>query len=161
MIENIFLLIAIVLMLAGIAGSLIPAMPGPLLSMLGAGIYWYGTGFSEPGTLALVMIFGTGILALLFDSLSGYLGSKAGGASSRTAIAAGLAGFLLFFVAGPVGIILGVTGVVFIREYLRTGEPRDSLRASIFTMVSVMASSAVQAILTFLMLLVFAVSLVI
>lgn len=160
-IENPLIIATFLLMILGIAGSLIPSMPGPLVSMLGVGIYWWSTGFTEPGILGLVILFGTGLTALLFDSLSSYLGSRAGGASRNTAVAAGITGFLMFFVAGPLGVILGVAGLVLIREYLRTGDLRGSFRSSIYTMVSVMASSLVQGILTSLMLVVFLITLVI
>lgn len=161
LIENPYILLTVLLMIAGIAGSLIPSMPGPLVSMLGVGVYWWSTGFAQPGLLALVLLFGTGLTALVFDSLSGYLGSKVGGANSSTAYSAAIAGLLMFFVAGPLGVIIGVSGVVLVREYLRTGELRGSMRASGFTLVSVMASSLVQGILTFLMLIIFLLTLVI
>lgn len=136
-------------------------MPGAILSLAGIGLYWWSTGFTEPG--ALFMVFGVtaGVIALLTDWFGGAFTAKAGGASNRTMIAAGIAGFLLFFVAGPIGILVGTGGVVFLRESMRTGNRDKSAKAALYSTLGVLGSSIVQFSMTVAILIGFIVAVII
>ena len=48
--------LAFVLLVAGVVGSLVPQMPGAPFSVAGVLVYWWGTGFSQPGILLLVVL---------------------------------------------------------------------------------------------------------
>lgn len=150
-----FLALAILLIIAGIAGSLHPALPGPLISLLGVFIYWWSTGYSSPGTVALMIIVLTGLVALILDSLAGYLGVEKSGASRKTAYMAAAASFLLFFVAGPFGVIIGTAGVILARELMLGKDFDEALRSAVYSSVAMLASVVAKAALTFLMLLIF------
>jgi uncharacterized protein YqgC (DUF456 family) len=158
---EIFTVAAVLLMVLAVAGSLTPMVPGALLSILGIGIYWYGTGFTRPEAWFLATFVLTGFFAVAVDYLSGVVAARIGGASTKTSIAAGLAGFLLFFVLGPAGILLGVAGTVLVREYLRSGDARASSRAAVYSVIGVLGSTAVQFAITVSLLLAFVVALLV
>ena len=152
---ELFTIIALVLLIAGVIGSFVPLAPGALISIIGVTVYWWSTGFSSPHLLIVLLMYLTAFTALFFDLFAGAVGSKAGGASNKTVQMSAIAGILFFFVGGPVGTIIGITAVVFLREYLLTGESMESLNAAIYTIVSVLGSALVQGVMTGLTLLIF------
>lgn len=145
--------VTLLLLAAGVVGSVLPGLPGAGFSLAGALFYWWQSGFSRPGPILLSALLGVGLLALLADWFGGAAAAKAGGASTTTTVVAAVVGLLLLFVAGPLGVLLGIGGTVFALEYREHGDPEASLRAAAFTTVGVLASAAVQAVLTLVVLL--------
>lgn len=140
------LAVALVLLVAGIVASFVPLVPGGGLSMAGVGYYWYVTG--DPGILALLALLGLGALAVVFDWLSGALAANAGGASLRTTAIAAAVTLPLLVVLGPLGLLVGVAGTVFALEYHRHGDVELGLRAAAYATVGVLASTAMQVLVT-------------
>lgn len=140
--------LAIVLLLAGVVGSLVPGLPGPLLTLAGLGTYWAGTGFTDPGLLALVVLAAVALAALVVDWSGGIVAAKTGGASTKTSFFAGLVGFCLAFLTGPVGVVVGVAGTVFAVEYYHTNSVDESFRTASLTTLSLLGTGIVQALLT-------------
>lgn len=141
-------LLAVVLVAAGVVGSLIPLAPGALLSLGGVYLYWWHTGFTDPGLIALTALTLVGVVTLLVDWLGGALSASVSGASTLTTVAAGIAGVVLLFVAGPLGILLGIAGTVFAVEFYRNDDAEASARTALYTTIGMLASNVVQALLT-------------
>lgn len=145
-VETGLVVLAFVLLVAGVAGSLVPQVPGALLSLAGVFTYWYATG--EPGLALLVALTLVGVLTWVVDLFGGAIAARAGGAANSTALLAGVVGLVLFFLTGPLGIILGVAGTVFAVEFYRQQDARKGLKAALVTTVGMLASSVAQALLT-------------
>jgi len=152
---------ALALALLGVVGALVPLLPGALFSLTGLYLYWWHTGYTDPGLVVLVALTLLGVLVLIVDWFGGAVSAKVSGAANSTALLAGLVGFLLFFVAGPVGIVLGVASVVFLAEYRQTGDVRTSGRAAVYTTLGLLASTVAQGLLLALFLLGFSLAVVI
>jgi uncharacterized protein YqgC (DUF456 family) len=140
--------VAVLLTLLAVVGSLVPLLPGGLLSLAGVSLYWWHTGYSDPGLVVLVVLTLLALLVVVVDWLGGAISAKVSGAANSTTVLAGVAGFLLFFVAGPLGILAGIAGVVFLAEYRRTGASRQSSRTAVYTTIGMLASNVAQALLT-------------
>ena len=136
-----------VLLVAGVLGSVLPLVPGPALSVAGVLVYWWASGYADPSTVVLVALLFVGLLGVAVDLFGGALGASAGGASATTTAAAGVVGLALFFLAGPLGIVVGVAGTVFLVEYLRARDARGSARAALGAVVGSLASALVQLLL--------------
>ena len=149
--ETVLVGLAFLCLLGGVVGSLVPQVPGALLSLAGVYCYWYATG--EPGLALLVALTLTGLVTWVVDFAGGAIAARAGGASTTTAVLAGLVGVVLFFVASPLGAILGVAVTVFAVEFQRQRDARKGLKAALVTTVGMLASSVAQALLTGSMLL--------
>lgn len=148
-----FLLMAVALLILGIIGSVAPAMPGVLLSVGGILLYWWSTGYTEPGNLFIIVTVILGGITLALDWFAGAITAKAGGASGKTSLAAGIAGFFGFFLlGGPVGILIAVGGTVFLREYLRTGDMEQSREAGFYAALGLLGSAFMQLLVTFTLL---------
>ncbi|WP_224449412.1 DUF456 domain-containing protein [Haloprofundus salilacus] len=147
--------IALALLVVGVVGSVAPLVPGALASLAGVYLYWWSTEFGEPGLLAVVGLTFVGLTAVVFDYFAGPIAARYGGASNGTTVVAAVVGFLAFFVAGPPGILLGVAGTVFALEFYRNRDANASFKSALLATVGVLASTAVQVVLTLLMLVAF------
>ncbi|MFQ3319180.1 MAG: hypothetical protein ACI8UR_002059 [Natronomonas sp.] len=140
------LAIAIAVLVVAIFATAIPFVPAGGVSMAGVGYYWHATG--EPGTVVLVALLSLGVVTVLLDWLGGALSARAGGASLRTTAIAAVVALPLLFVFGPLGVLLGVAAGVFALEYRRHGDVERGLRTAGYATVGLLASTAMQAFLT-------------
>jgi len=113
-------------------------------------VYWWGSGFAEPGTVVLALLVFAGIVTWAVDWLGGVVGARVGGASMKTAIAAGLVGLILLR-DGPRTHRAGAGGR---RHRVRAGvlppagRTRFSAKAAAVTTAAMLGSAVVQALLT-------------
>ena len=140
-------LAALALLVGGVLGSLVPLVPGGLLSLGGVYLYWWQSGYADPGFVVLAVLTLVGLSAMAVDLLAGAISASLSGASRRTTWAAGIVGGLLFLVAGPIGVLAGVAGTVFALEVAGGTETDRSLKIALSTTVGVLASAVVQALL--------------
>lgn len=147
--------LAVGLLVAGVVGSVVPLVPGPLVSLSGVYVYWYSTGYADPGLLVLAGFTLVGLFAIAVDLLAGAVGARAGGASTLGSAVAGVVGLVLFFVAGPLGIVVGVAGSVFAVEFYRGGSAAESGKAALYATLGVLGSAVVQVLITAAMLVAF------
>ena len=140
--------IAIVLLVAGVVGCVAPAVPGPPLSLAGVYLYWWGSGFSKPGTALLVALTVLGVLAIVADLASEVVSARVGGASLTTSVIAGVVGIVLLAVAGPAIALLAVVATVFALEYRRHRDAARGARAAAVVVVGMLGSAAIQLLLT-------------
>lgn len=158
---NFFLIITLFLLIVGIIGSLIPGLPGPVFSILGVLLYWWSTSYQTPGNLFLILMLSTAILALIIDYIGAYIGAEKSGSSTKTAIAASVSALIFFLFTGPIGIILGVGVVVFLREILIGKDPDEAITSATATTIALLASTASKALLTTLVLIIFLISILV
>lgn len=145
---NALVLAAFALLVLGVVGSALPAIPGPLFSLAGLLVYWWQSGYAQPGPVLFAALLLVALLALAADWFGGAISAKAGGASLRTTAAAALVGLMLFPFLGPLGVVLGVAGTVFALEVVRGREVRSSARTAAYATVGMLASAVVQVLLT-------------
>ena len=145
--------LAVGLCLLAVVGSLLPLVPGGLLSVAGVLLYWWHTGYTDPGPLVLSGLLGIALLAVALDWFGGAVSASVGGASTRTTLAAAVVALPLTLVAGPVGLLLGVAGTVFVLAYVENEDVEESARIAAYATVGMLASAVAQAILTGLVLL--------
>ena len=145
---DLVVLLALGLCLFAVVGSLVPLVPGAALSVAGVLLYWWNSGYADPRPLVLVGLVGIALLALVLDWFGGAVSASAGGASTRTTLAAAVVALPLTLVAGPVGLLLGVAGTVFALTYYENEDAEESARVAAYTTVGMLASSVAQALLT-------------
>ena len=140
-------ILILVLLVAGVIGSIVPMMPGALFSLAAVVIYFFRA--DDPSLLFTVFGTITSAFALFVDWFAGAVAAKYGGASKKTSIAAAVAGlFGFFFMGGPLGLALAVSVTVFVREYLIHGRSGDGAKAAVYATIGVLGSAFVQAMLT-------------
>jgi len=147
-VTTVAVVLAFGLLVAGVVGAFVPNVPGAFLSIAGVLVYWWGTGYTEPGTVVLVALLVTGVLALFADWAGGVVAAKVGGASTVSAIVAGIVGVLFLFAAGPLGMLVAAATTVFAIEYARRRDARRGMRAAGAYVLGFFASALAQAVLT-------------
>ncbi len=118
--------ITLAVMLVGLAGSVLPGLPGVPLIFASALVYAYATDFEVVGASVLVLLGLFALIAFVADLLATTYGARRFGASSwGTAggaiggLIGTLAGAVLFGIGALFGLLAGTIGGVFLGEYLR------------------------------------------
>ncbi|MFN0068979.1 MAG: DUF456 domain-containing protein [Limisphaerales bacterium] len=138
--EALGLSVALLVMLVGLAGCVLPAVPGtPLILASAVGHrLWFGPA-GAPWWVLGVMLF-LMLLSIAAEQLAGLFGAKALGATRRGMIGAIVGGLIgIFF--GPAGILLGPFLGAVAGELTGGRELRDSARAGFGAAVGVLAGT--------------------
>jgi uncharacterized protein len=147
-------LLAIVLVVAGIAGTVLPALPGAPLVFGGLLLAAYAGGFQKVGVVTLVVLGVLTLIAMAVDYLATALGAKRAGASGKAIVGAVLGTLVGIFFALP-GLILGPFIGAVIGEYIARRDLEQAGRAGIGTWLGLLIGTAVKIAVVFTMLGVF------
>ncbi len=145
--------VVLVLMLVGLAGTLLPVLPGILL-MLGA-VIGYGV-VLEFGAIGVIVVVLCILLALLAIALGVVLPQRAAtesGASTRSQWAAAGGAIIGFFVIPVVGAIVGALVGIAMSEYMLTNDWEATRRSTIGIAKGFGLSTLAQFAIGFVMLL--------
>lgn len=99
-------LLAGLLMLVGLAGTVLPALPGIPLLFAGMLLAAWAGGFTQIGALALALLAGLTLLSVAIDFWAGAHGAKRAGASRLAVLGAAIGGVAGLFFGLP-GLLLG------------------------------------------------------
>lgn len=139
-----------ILLILGIAGAVLPMVPGPILTavalllalmsdQINGALYWF---FTVSG----IMIF------LIDFFMPAYLTKKSG--ASKRASNGALIGMILSLFTGP-GLFLGAFIGAFIGEFSVTSDATKSARASIYAVLGVFSGMAIKLFYTLAMLILY------
>jgi hypothetical protein len=137
-------------LVVGLAGVVLPAVPGSVLLVAGAVLVAWAEGFTRVSvfTVAVCAVIGLAIWAV--DFAASLLGAKAFGAS-RWAVVGGAVGLVVGLFLGLPGIILGPAVGALAFEYARDPNFKQALRSGVGTFVGFVLGSAVKVALAFVL----------
>jgi uncharacterized protein YqgC (DUF456 family) len=104
--HSLWYLVAAILVIVGLIGTVLPALPGVPLVFCGLLLAAWTDGFAHVGVFTLFVLGALTVLALAIDFVAGMLGAKKVGASRYAVIGAAL-GTLLGLFFGLPGLLLG------------------------------------------------------
>lgn len=136
-------ILAVLLVIVGMAGIVLPALPGVVLVFIGLLLAAWADGFQAIGWVTISILAGLMVLALLLDVLAATLGVKRAGAS-RWAIAGSLFGMIIGFAFGFVGIIIGPFVGAAVGEYIARRDLAQAGRAGLGTWAGIILGTAVK-----------------
>ncbi|GAB7094201.1 hypothetical protein JCM30237_13530 [Halolamina litorea] len=117
-------LVALALLIAGVIASVVPGVPAGLLSLAGVYVeFLFGSGDMTYWLLFSFTV--VGVLAVVVDLFGGAVAARGRGASGTTTLIAAVTGLVLFFVAGPIGVVVGMFLAVFLLELRREDRSFD------------------------------------
>lgn len=152
---TIFLFVlAVALVVVGLAGTVLPALPGAMLIVAGLVVAAWADGFSRVGVWTLVVIGAIGAASYLVDFAAAALGAKKFGASPRAMVGAGL-GTLAGLFLGPVGIIFGPFVGAIIGELTVHRDMAKVGKAGLAAWIGFLLGMAVKVGIAFLMIAIF------
>lgn len=157
-------LLVVVLIAAGLAGTVLPALPGTALVLAGIVLGAWIDDFTRVGATTLAVVTVLAVLAWVLDYVAGLLGAQRAGASRQALVGAAL---------GTVaGLFMGLVGVLFMPlvgaaagEYLARRADADAhgqaLKVGVATWLGIMAGLLAKVVIAFIMLGIFVVALLI
>jgi hypothetical protein len=142
------------LFLAGLVGSVIPWMPGPLFILGGAVLWAFATDFQTLGWGRLAILAALAALSFLLDFLAGALGARHYGAS-RWGVVGAVAGAIVGLFLGPLGLVLGGVAGAIAGELLRGADVDGSVRSGLGTLVGLLVGLVADLVLSITMIALF------
>jgi len=149
--------IAALLVLVGIAGTVVPVLPGVPLVFGGLALAAWAEGFQRVGTVTLVILGVLTALAVLADLAASAFGAKRMGASPRAVVGASIGAVVGLFFGLP-GLVLGPFLGAVAGELSANRALLHAGRAGLGTWLGLLLGSIAKLTLAFLMLGVFATS---
>lgn len=155
-----YFVLAGILILVGLAGAVVPILPGVPLVFGGMWLAAWADGYRHIGALTLIVLGILAVLALLVDFVAGVLGAKRVGASTRALWGASIGMLAGLFFSLP-GLLLGPFLGALVGE-LSAGRKLDhAARVGIGTWIGLLFGTLAKLALCFTMLGVFALAFVI
>ncbi len=147
-------IIAAILVIAGFAGLVLPALPGMVLIFCGLVVAAWAEHFAYIGWRTITVLALLVFFALLIDLLAGVLGAKKFGAGRYALIGAAIGAFCGLFFGIP-GIVAGPFFGAFFGELVARKDIKDAGIAAIGTWIGLLAGSALKIAIAFIMLALF------
>lgn len=158
MTDAVWWLLSTGLIVAGLAGIVLPALPGTVLVLAGIVLGAWVDGFERVGWLAVTAVTVLAVLSWVAEYVAALLGAKRAGASRQAVIGAALGTIA--------GIFMGLVGVLFMPlvgaaagEYLALRNQRQAMRVGVATWLGLMVGLLAKVVLAFTMLGIYVVAL--
>jgi uncharacterized protein YqgC (DUF456 family) len=128
------------LFVTGLAGTILPFLPGTPLIVLGAFVHAVATGWTPVGVGRLALLAILSALGYLLHYAAGALGArKVGG--SRWAVIGAIVGAVVGMFFGLPGLILGPPLGAIAGELIKGGDVAASVKAGIATFIGMVAGA--------------------
>lgn len=142
--------LSVLLVLVGIAGTILPALPGTPLVLIGLILAAWADGFQKVGWFPLSIIGGLTVLSLVVDFVATSMGAKRVGASWLAVAGAAVGTIVGLFFSLP-GLILGPFVGAVLGEYLARRDRDQAFKAGFGTWVGILIGTAGKLALIFMM----------
>ena len=148
--EWIIIILGIILCVVGVAGSLLPALPGPPIAFLGVLLQQLRDPNPFTGTFLLFWA-GMTLLTLVLDYIIPIWGTRRFG-GTKYGVWGSTLGFLAAFWMGPLGVIIGPFIGAFVGELLARQGSANALRAAFGSFVGFLTGSFLKLLVCFFLL---------
>ena len=148
--EAVLYVLGVALLLVGLAGLILPVLPGSIFMLAGVVVIAWAGHFALLGwpTLAIAAVLALAMLAV--DQAASLLGARAFGAS-RWALLGGAIGVVVGLFFGLPGIILGPTLGAVAFELWKGRDLHRAARAGLGVLVGFLAGSVAKIVLAFVL----------
>jgi len=150
-----FYVLSGLLIVAGVAGTVLPALPGVPLVFAGMLLAAWADGFHRIGAFTIAVLALLTLLALVADFAAGMLGAKRVGASKLALLGAALGTLFGVFLGLP-GLIVGPFAGALIGEWLHGRNLAHASKVGVGTWLGMVFGALLKLVLSFVMLGVFA-----
>jgi len=143
-------ILVVLLILVGLAGTVLPALPGTAFVLAGIVLGAWIDDFQRVGGVTIAVVAVLAVAAWVLDYVAGLLGAKKAGASRQALVGAAL--------GTVVGLFMGIVGVLFmplvgaaLGEYVARREQGQALRVGVATWLGIMAGLLAKVVICFVM----------
>lgn len=138
------------LIVVGVMGTVLPALPGTVLVLAGIVLGAWADGFTRVGWVPLTVVAVLAVLAWVMDYVAGLLGATKAGASRHALVGAAIGTVL--------GLFLGLVGVLFMPlvgaaagEYLARRDHGKAVKVGVATWLGLLAGMLAKVVIAFVM----------
>jgi uncharacterized protein YqgC (DUF456 family) len=150
-------IVAILLVLVGIAGTVLPMLPGVPIVFAGLLLAAWIDEFAHVGWPVLLTLGGLTVLSLIVDAAAASLGARRAGAGRAAAVGAAVGSLVgLFF--GLLGLLLGAFAGAALGQFLVRPDVLEAGKAGVGAWVGFILGSLAKIALAVLMVMIFAVA---
>ena len=150
--------LSIALMVAGLAGAVLPVLPGAALVLAGAVLGAWIDGFERVGAWALGVLVALALLSWVLDYVAGVVGAKKVGASKQALLGAAVGTVAGLFV-GFVGVLVLPFVGAAAGESVARRDHRAAARVGVATGLGLVVALVAKVVIAFVMIGVFVVAL--
>ncbi|MEO7433263.1 MAG: DUF456 domain-containing protein [Dokdonella sp.] len=147
--------LAAVLILVGIVGSVLPVLPGVPIVFAGMLLAAWADQFAHVGTITLTILGVLTVIALVIDFVAGVMGAKRVGASRHAVIGAAIGTLVGIFLGIP-GLLLGPFVGALLGELVAGGTLRKAADVGVGAWVGFLVGTVAKLGICFAMLGLFA-----
>jgi hypothetical protein len=140
--EEIAYILSTILLLAGVVGSIIPILPGPILTYLGALVLYWFTDLPFSSTDIWIM-GGVTLVVFVGDYLLQVLGVKKLG-GGKMAVRGTIVGTLIGMFFTPIGILVGAFLGAFLGARTETDDEGKALKIALGSMVGFLLGTVLK-----------------
>jgi hypothetical protein len=151
--------LSVALIAVGVAGTVLPALPGTVFVLAGIVLGAWIDDFARVGWGVLTAVIVLALLAWVLDYVAGLLGAKKAGASRHALVGAVL--------GTVVGLFMGLVGVLFmplvgaaIGEFIARRDHGRAVKVGLATWLGIMAGMVSKVVIAFMMIGVFVAALI-
>jgi uncharacterized protein len=155
-IQSLYYALAVVLVLVGIAGVILPALPGLPLVFAGMLLAAWAGDFQKISWITLVVLGLLTLLSLAVDLLATMMGAKRVGASRKALLGAVVGTFAGLFLGGPIGLFAGPFIGALLGELWHSRELGKATKVGLGTWLGILLGTVLKLGLAFAMLGLFA-----
>lgn len=148
-------ILGIALVAIGVAGIVVPALPGHVLIFAGLLLAAWAEGFTRVGAVTLVVIGLIAAASYLIDLVAAALGARRVGGASRRAMVGAALGTLLGLPLGLPGIVFGPLLGAVAGELSVHHDWRQAGRAGMAAWIGFLLGTAVKVAFAFIMIAIF------
>lgn len=153
--HSLWYVLAAVLILVGIVGSVLPVLPGVPIVFAGMLLAAWADHFTHVGSITLIILGVLTVIALIIDFIAGVMGAKRVGAS-RHAVIGAVIGTLVGIFLGIPGLLLGPFVGALLGELVAGGTLRKATGVGVGAWVGFLVGTVAKLGLCFAMLGLFA-----
>mgnify|MGYP000851204015 CR=1 FL=1 len=155
MLETAALVLAIILFIAGLVGTVAPLLPGAILIYIGMLLYGFMTKFATLNIYFYLIQALALALTFIIDNVASAAGAKRFGGSSQAAWGA-LIGTIIGVFFGPIGIIVcSFLGAVAAEIIFKRVELRQAIRSGFGTIIGILGGTVLKLFVEILMIIYF------
>lgn len=139
--------LAVIMMLIGVAGTFLPALPGVPLTFAGMLLFAYAGNFQYIGGWTIVVLAVLTVLAVALDFIASLIGTKGAGASKWAMLGAAVGTVVGIFFGLP-GLVLGPFVGAVIGELIAQKDMEQATKAGLGAWVGLIVGMAAKVAVT-------------
>jgi uncharacterized protein YqgC (DUF456 family) len=140
----VWLILSLIIMLVGLAGTILPAVPGAPLIWGGILLFGFATGFKVIGSGILGVTFVLMLISLAVEYLASIYGARRYGGTIYGDVGALVGGILGIVMFGLLGLFLGPFAGAVIGELMGGRKPEAAFRVGVGTVIGVLGGSVLK-----------------